>query len=233
MNRNSKFLTALILTGGLALAYIIFPKLIFSIPLLIVLVSYFVWKRSKLIWLIVLLQPFIIFPTISVVNTITDYLNGEVTLINQRGHPINELNFIDSVYRVPIFYTDIITSYDPYIHYPRNFTAKALVKIFGYQPGSYIEEWPNRNMVFQWLRKNYSVVHYNKKSNAIYFTFNKVRIDLAFGPFLNTEESILYISKFNDSDSCIIFSFENPKNFKSIYVYDVSKSRILAIYSYV
>jgi hypothetical protein len=233
MNWNSKILTAIILIGGLVLSYIFFPKLIFSVPLLIILVSYFLWIKSKLIWLIFLFQPFITFPAISIANTIKDYFKGDATLINNRGQPINDLVFIDSVYRVPILKTDIITSYDPYINCPRNITTKSLVKTFGYQPGSYIEEWPNRNIVLHFLKKNYSIISFNKGVNGINFIYNKVRIDLSFCPFFNSKESVLYISKFNDSDSCILFSFEIPENSKSIYVYDVKNSRILAVYNYV
>lgn len=213
--------------------YIIFPILIASIPLLIIVSAYFIWKKSKLTWPFILLQPFIIISLIVGIFAIKDYSDGKGYLKSYGGLlGLSEVSLlVDSTYRVPFYPTDMITDYDPYIFIPQNMSTKMMVKLFGYQTGSYTGEWPSKILTKDYLKNHSATIPFLMNSNELIFTINKQERALIdfFEQSENTDS--LNIAKFKESD-CYLISSDGIDSIRTIVLYDLANSNILAIYKF-
>jgi hypothetical protein len=234
MKDRDKHINWFILIGGLLLMYIIFPILIASIPLIIIVSAYFIWKKSKLIWPFIFLQPFIIISLIVGISAIKDYSDGKGYLKSYGGGllGLSEVSLlVDSTYRVPFYPTDITTNYDPYIFIPQNISTKMMVKIFGYQTGSYTGEWPSRILAKDYLKNYSTTIPFLRNSNELIFTINKQ--ERALIDFFEQSEKAdsLNIAKFNESD-CFLISSDGIDSLSTIVLYDLANSKTLAIYKF-
>jgi hypothetical protein len=233
MKISDKHLNRFVMIGGLILMYIIFPILIASIPLLLFVSAYFIWKKSKLVWAFIFLQPFIIISLIVGILAIKDYSNGKGHL-KTYGDSIGLLEVtlnIDSIYRVPFFPTDVISDYDPYIFAPHNLSTKMMVKLFGFQTGSYTGEWPSRILAQDYLINHSTTIPFSMNSNELIFTINnqeRALIDF-FEQSKNADS--LNIAKFKEFD-CYLISSDGIDSIKTIVLYDLANSNILAIYNF-
>jgi|PlaIllAssembly_1097288.scaffolds.fasta_scaffold25508_2 hypothetical protein len=231
MTINSKIINGFILIGGLVLMYIIFPILYLSIPLLIIVATYFIWIKSKLIWPFVFLQPFVIVLMIVAVLTIKDYTKGDAYLIYGGGHPLDIIEIVDSSYRVPILTTDVVSNYDPYLYPPRNVTTKLLVKMFGYQKSYYSGEWPSRENALRYLKNQYQCVNVNRENNMLTFTLDNQIITIDNLLNNNKNADSLYIARYK-GNSCLILSKNKPDSINEIILYDIENESLLSIYRY-
>jgi hypothetical protein len=233
MKINDKHLNRFILIGGLILMYIIFPILIASIPLLLFVSAYFIWKKSKLVFAFLFLQPFIIISLIVSILAIRDYSNGKGYL-KTHGDLIglSEVSLhIDSIYRVPFFPTDMISDYDPYIFASHNLSTKMMVKLFGFQTGSYTGEWPSRILAQDYLKNHGTTIPFSMNSNELIFTINNQESTLIDFFEQSKNADSLNIAKFKEFD-CYLISSDGIDSIKTIVLYDLTNSNTLAIYNF-